>query len=196
MRGYVLRLPVFMRVYAQADFTLTTSRQESDGADGRHNRKQATPPEGNPRRGGFSLSVGKYVVKGVRRKKECLDLCCKYTCLRHIWQYAGGMIHRNLGCTQLRWQRQRGRQTFFRQFLRVNRRFCSVFFAFRCSLDPVFPRAPRLSVAVYGVRRRCSTYSGLARRLSLRKWSKLGWSASNISNPTEISGDGLHLRLQ
>ena len=60
-----------------------------------------------PRRGGFSLSVGKYVVKGVRCKKECLDLCCKYTCLRHIWQYAGGIIHRNLGCAQLRWQNQR-----------------------------------------------------------------------------------------
>ena len=81
--------------------------QESDGADGRHNRKQATPPEGNPRRGGFSLSVGKYAVKGVRRKKECLDLCCKYTCLRHIGQYAEGIIRRNLGCAQLRWQNQR-----------------------------------------------------------------------------------------
>ena len=81
--------------------------QESDGADGRHNRKQATPPEGNSRRGGFSLSVGKHVVKGVRRRTECLDLCCKYTCLRHIWQYAGGIIHRDLGCDQLRWQRQR-----------------------------------------------------------------------------------------
>lgn len=92
--------------------------------------------------------------------------------------------------------RQRGQQTFFRQFLRVNRRLCSAFFAFRRSLNPVFPRAPRLSVAVYWVRHRCSTYSGLARRLSLRKWSKLGWSASNISNPTEISGDGFHLRLQ
>ena len=74
------------------------------------NRKQPTPPEGNPRRGGFSLSVGKYVVKGVRRKKECLDLCCKYTCLRHIWQYAEGIIHRNLGCAQLRWQNQRIRK--------------------------------------------------------------------------------------
>ena len=56
------------------------------------------------------LSVGKYVVKGVRRKKECLDLCCKYTCLRHIWQYAEGIIHRNLGCAQLRRNRQRIRK--------------------------------------------------------------------------------------
>ena len=64
--------------------------------------REKVPPAGR-----FSLSVGKYVVKGVRRKKECLDLCCKYTCLRHIWQYAGGIIHRDLGCAQLRWQRQR-----------------------------------------------------------------------------------------
>lgn len=38
-------------------------------------------------------------------------MCCKYTCLRHIWQYAGGIIHRDLGCAQLRWQRQRIRKT-------------------------------------------------------------------------------------
>ena len=33
-------------------------------------------------------------------------MCCKYTCLRHIWQYAGEMIHRDLGCAQLHWQIQ------------------------------------------------------------------------------------------
>ena len=37
-------------------------------------------------------------------------MCCKYTCLRHIWQYAGGIIHRDLGCAQLHWQRQRIRK--------------------------------------------------------------------------------------
>ena len=37
-------------------------------------------------------------------------MCCKYTCLRHIWQYAGGIIHRDLGCAQLRWQNQRIRK--------------------------------------------------------------------------------------
>lgn len=77
-----------------------------------------------PRRGGFSLSVGKYVVKGVRCKKECLDLCCKYTCLRHIWQYAGGIIHRNLGCAQLRWQKQRIRKQPLKSF--DFRGFCRV----------------------------------------------------------------------
>ena len=47
---------------------------------------------------------------------------------------------------------QRGQQRFFRQFLMVCRRFCSVPFAFRRSLKPVFPCVPRLSVAVYVVR--------------------------------------------
>ena len=52
---------------------------------------------------------------------------------------------------------QRGQQTFFRQFLMVYSRFRSVLFAFRHSLKPVFPHVPRLSVAVYVVRNRCST---------------------------------------
>ncbi|MDE6456476.1 MAG: hypothetical protein K2L38_11370, partial [Dysosmobacter sp.] len=47
---------------------------------------------------------------------------------------------------------QRGQQRFFRQFLMVYSRFCSVPFAFRHPLKPVFPCAPRLSVAVYVVR--------------------------------------------
>ena len=58
---------------------------------------------------------------------------------------------------------QRGQQRFFRQFLMVYNRFCSVPFAFRHSLKPVFPCAPRLSVAVYVVRHCCNTYSGLTR---------------------------------
>ena len=130
--------------------------QESDGADGRHNRKQSTPPEGNPRRGGFSLSVGKYVVKGVRRKKECLDLCCKYTCLRHIWQYAGGIIHRNLGCAQLRWQSQRTTALFFLHFLAVFGGFLSILIPFLTSCDPHLPCVPHLSVAFYVVKSKAS----------------------------------------
>ncbi len=57
---------------------------------------------------------------------------------------------------------QRGQQTFFRQFLMVYSRFCSVPFAFQHSLKTVFPCTPHLSVAVNVVRHRCSTYSGLA----------------------------------
>ena len=50
---------------------------------------------------------------------------------------------------------QRGQQTFFRQFLMVYSRFCSVSLAFQHSLKTVFPRTPCLSVAVYVVRNRC-----------------------------------------
>lgn len=55
--------------------------------------------------------------------------------------------------------KQRGQQRFFRQFLIVYSRFYSVPFAFWHSLKPVLPRAPRLSVAVYVVRHRCSIYA-------------------------------------
>ena len=53
--------------------------------------------------------------------------------------------------------KQRGQQTFFRQFWAVYSRFCSTLFAFWNSLKPVFPCTPCLSVAVYVVRNRCST---------------------------------------
>nr|WP_325180339.1 hypothetical protein [uncultured Oscillibacter sp.] len=53
--------------------------------------------------------------------------------------------------------KQRGQQTFFRQFLMVYNRFRSVPFAFWHSLKAVFPCAPRLSVAVYVVRNHCGT---------------------------------------
>ena len=109
-----------------------------------------------PRRGGFSLSVGKYVVKGVRCKKECLDLCCKYTCLRHIWQYAGGIIHRSLGCNQLRWQRQRAAAIFFLYFLAVFGGFLSILIPFLTSCDPHLPCVPHLSVAFYVVKGKAS----------------------------------------
>ena len=52
---------------------------------------------------------------------------------------------------------QRGQQTSFRQFLMVYSRFCSVPFAFWNSLKPVLPRTPRLSVAVYVVRKIVAT---------------------------------------
>ena len=54
---------------------------------------------------------------------------------------------------------QRGQQTFFGQFLMVYIRFCSVLFAFRHSLKTAFPRAPRLSVAVYVVRNHCGIWT-------------------------------------
>ena len=63
------------------------------------------------------------------------------------------------GTQILRNYKQRGQQTFFRQFLMVYSRFYSVPFAFRHSLKPVFPRAPRLSVAVYVVRNHCGIWT-------------------------------------
>ena len=57
--------------------------------------------------------------------------------------------------------KQRGQQTFFGQFLMVYSHFCSVQFAFRHSLKPVFPRVPRLSVAVYVVRMIIATKEAL-----------------------------------
>ena len=53
------------------------------------------------RRGDFSLAVGKYVVKWIWHKREELDLCCKYTCLRDIWQYAEKIICDVKGCVLL-----------------------------------------------------------------------------------------------
>ena len=54
---------------------------------------------------------------------------------------------------KLRGYKQRGQQTFFRQFWAAYSRFCSTLFAFWHSLKPVFPCTPCLSVAVYVVRR-------------------------------------------
>ena len=48
---------------------------------------------------------------------------------------------------------QRGPQRFFKQFLMVYSRFCSVSFTLRHSLKTVFPRVPCLSVAVYVVKK-------------------------------------------
>ena len=48
---------------------------------------------------------------------------------------------------------QRGLQRFFKQFLMVYSRFCSVSFTLRHSLKTVFPRVPCLSVAVYVVKK-------------------------------------------
>ena len=65
--------------------------------------------------------------------------------------------------------RQRGQQTFFRQFWVDYSRFCSTPFAFRHSLKPMFPRAPNLSVADYVVRNHCGIWalgSGPARSQS------------------------------
>ena len=62
---------------------------------------------------------------------------------------------------RVRWYKQRGLQTFFGQFLMVYSHFCSVQFAFRHSLKPVFPRVPRLSVAVYVVRMIIATKEAL-----------------------------------
>ena len=56
---------------------------------------------------------------------------------------------------------QRGLQRFFIQILMVYRRFCSFSFALRHSLKPVFPCAPRLSVAVYVVRMIIATKEAL-----------------------------------
>ena len=77
--------------------------------------------------------------------------------------FVGGCQEGKLLSPELHHRLQRGQRRFFIQFLMVYSRFCSAPFASQYSLKPVFPCVPRLSVAVYVVRHRCSTYLGLAR---------------------------------
>ena len=85
--------------------------------------------------------------------------------MRKSWRRTISGLRRNpdlCGDKKLPRHIQRGQQRFFRQYLLVYSRFCSVPFVLWYSLKPVFPRVPRLSVAVYVVRHLCNTYSGLA----------------------------------
>ena len=97
--------------------------------------------------------------------------------------------------------KQRGQQTFFRQFLMVYSRLRSVPFAFRHSLKAVFPCAPRLSVAVYVVGNHCGTLNfrsgqALPRTAKVVRFESgccaSGWSANSVV----FSNDELHQCLQ
>ena len=69
--------------------------------------KQTGASRENPRCAGFSLSVGKHVVKRYPSKIGKADLCCKTAYLRDNGRFSKRIIKAYSGIVVLRWHKQR-----------------------------------------------------------------------------------------